>query len=81
MSEPLNTLPEGPSEHELRRDIETAVSGLDGGVGDYRMEMPVELWFGVHRIGVKRGSPTCDAFLRYANQLLADFKSNRPHAD
>lgn len=45
------------------------------------MQMPVELWFGEHRIGVKAGSRTGADFLRFANAILADFHSAKASAD
>lgn len=44
---------------------------------EYRLVMPVELWFGEHHVGVRPGTPTCEAFQRLANALLAELKAAR----
>lgn len=80
MAEPPNTLPDELPERVLKRDMDSAAP-LRPARDDYRMEMPVELWFGDLRIGVKRGSQTCEMFLLYANRLLSDFKSARTPAE
>lgn len=39
------------------------------------MAAPVEMWFGDHRVGVKRGTRTYDQFRRYADALLDDLRT------
>lgn len=55
----------------------SASGALPARAADYRLLMPVELWFGEHRIGVRPGTPTCAAFQRFANALLAELKAAR----
>lgn len=50
-------------------------------IREFRMEMPVELWFGEHHIGVKVGTATCVRFQGYANAILAEFHAAVAAAD
>ncbi len=42
---------------------------------NYRLEAPVELWFGEVRMGVKAGSRSHEEFARLADELLTDLRN------
>ncbi len=52
-----------------------AATGSRDAATEITMAAPVEMWFGDHRVGVKRGTKTYDQFQRYASTLFDDLKS------
>lgn len=46
-------------------------------VPEVHLSAPVEMWFGVSRVGVRRGSETHQRFVHYANSLLDDLHASR----
>lgn len=65
------------------RQADVRAAALEGrpesrdAVPEVHLSAPVEMWFGVSRVGVRRGSETHQRFIHYANSLLDDLHASR----